>query len=331
MITYDAKIFILLQKIKISRFIKIFIKFQWVKILVILGFLFVALILGLFTYFFSKASFMFLQTYPQFLASMVFYILATWFFLIFLLTLGSSFISSMAMFFSQEDDDLLLSFPIKSQLIFESRFLDLLIINSWPTLVFGVPLLMSFHHSFNLDSISFILSILVLMLVLLISGFISSILALVITYFSGSIGKKIINIVSIISLPFFAWGVATILIPPNLTENFQKLHLEEISAYLKSLPINSLIFPSTWAVNIIYYWQESRLFALLNLERMLLFLSLLILTAYILVKKIYYSSLNKANVGRFIAGKQDIISKNINTKVFPYFLKSIKGAFIEKD
>lgn len=327
----EAKSFLILQKGKLQNFIKIFTKLNISKILVIVGFLFIALIMSLFTYFFSKTSFSFLKIYPEFLADMTYFILATWLFLIFLLVLGSSFVSSINIFYAQEDDSLLLSLPIKYQTIFESRFMDLIIFSSWPVIVFGIPLLLSFHHSFSLSKTSFYLSIIALIFLLLLTCILASILSMIITYISGSNGKKFVNVLSIISLPIGAFLTAKFLIPTNLVESFQKLKLEQISSYLKTLPVNSEILPSTWMVNFIYYLDTNFLFALINLSRIFLLTAMLCVTALILVKKLYFSSLNKAQAGKFIAGIQDKTFPLFKNRNFPYFSKSLKGTLLEKD
>lgn len=331
MIIEDTRIFLILQKNKISRFLKIFTKRDWVRISVFIAFLLVAFILAISTYFFSKTTFLFLKSYPQFMSGMVFYILLTWFFLIFLLTLGSSFISALGTLFVQDDDDFLLSCPIRSQIIFESRFVNLLSLSCWPIIVFGTPLLLAFYQSFNLGFFSFILSFLILILILFISSLMASILALKITSFTGQKGRKLVNILGVISLPFLAWWVAQILIPSKLIQAFQKLQLEQINQFLKSLPISSNFFPSTWGVNFIFYWQENPLLAIFNLEKILLLLIALTVLTYLLVNREYFYDLDRARVDRFIAGPHDITQSVLAKKPFPYFLKGIKGVLTEKD
>jgi hypothetical protein len=57
----------------------------------------------------------------------------------------------------------------------------------------------------------------------------------------------------------------------------------------------------------------------------------LCLTVLFIVKKLYFKTLNKAQVGKFIAGSQDQTNALFKNKNFPYFLKSQTGAFTEKD
>lgn len=331
MINQDTRFLYILQKNKITRFLKIFKEKDWVKIFIFSCFLLIALILAIGTYFFSKSTFSFLRNYPELIESLSFYLLLSWFFLILILVLASSIISALRVFFEQDDDDFLLSRPINTQIIFESRFIDLLFLSCWPIVIFGIPLLLAFYQALQLSFLNFLLSLLVLLLILLVATLLASILSLKITSFTGRVGSKVINLVGLLSLPFLAWWVSAVLIPPNLVEAFEKVQLEEITQFLKSLPINSNWLPSTWAVNFIFYWQQNRLLALFNLEKMLLFLLILSVLIYWLVKKEYFDDLSRARVGRFIAGTHDITLPSFRKRTFPYLLKGIKGVFLEKD
>jgi len=327
----DIRIFLILQKSKLSRFLKIFKEKDWPKILVMVCFLLVALILALTTYFFSKSAFLFINHYPQFLESMLFYTLLGWFFLIFILTLGSSLISALQNFFVQDDDRLLLSLPIKPQIIFESRLIDLITLSGWPVFVFGLPLLWAFKKSFQFSFCYFFLSFLALILVYLISVLIASIVSLKIISFTGQSGKKAVNLSVLIGLPILAWAATNVLIPANLVETFQKLELSQINRFLKLLPINSPFFPSTWAVNFIFYWTIKPEFAIDNLIKLFLLLTVLTGFLYWLVNKEYFYDLSKVRIGYFIARPQDKRRPSFNKKSFSYGLKSLKTTFLEKD
>lgn len=331
MIFKDTRVFLILQKSKLRRFLKIFKEKDWPKLLVIGCFLLVAVFLVLATYFLSKGAFLFISHYPQFMESMLFYTLLAWFFLIFLLTLGSSIVSSLKVFFVQDDDHFLLSLPMKPQIIFESRLISLLIFSGWPAIIFGLPLLWAFKKVFEFSLAYFFLSFLALFLIILISNLTASILAMKIISISGRRGKRLVNLLAIITLPLLAWWVSRVLIPPYLVEAFQKLNLNQIDSFLKSLPINSMLFPSTWAVNFIFYWTIDQGLALFNLKIMLIVLGFLTVIIYWLVNKEYFHDLAKARVGHFIAGPQDRMRSISSKKSFPYILQGLKGIFLEKD
>lgn len=331
MISEDLRLFFILQKSKFCRFLKIFKEGNWPQIVVIVCFLTLAFFLGAATYFFSRGAFLFISSYPSFLESMLFYILLSWFFLIFVLTLGSSVVSALQVFFVQDDDHLLLSCPIRPQIIFESRLLDLLIFSGWPAIVFGVPLLWAFKKTFDFSFLYFFLCFLALILAILTSSLIASILALIITSIAGRIGKRLINLLMVIGLPLLAWWVSRVLIPPYLVEAFQRLRLEQIDRFLKSLPIAANFFPSTWAVNFIFYWTINRPLAIFNLRMMLIVLTGLTLIICWLVNKEYFYSLAKARVGYFLAGPHDRPRPVLAKKSFPSIFRGLRGAFLEKD
>jgi len=329
--TQDLKAFLILQKKSLITAFAFIKQKNWPKLFVFASFLFIAFIIALFTYFFTRAGFRYLQLYPEFQQSIVYYILAAWFFLIFILTLGSSFISSTSILFAQDDDSLLLSSPISHQIIFESRLTNLIILSSWPVVIFGIPLILAFTHSFQLDFPYFFISFTALIIILLISTFIASILALKATFYIGRVGKTIFSIIAVLALPLLAWLTSLILLPPNLIQTFEKLEFEKINHFLKSLPISSSLFPSTWALNFVYYAQNNLPLALLNMTKLLLLLIVAALVTHFLVKKEYHFDLSQARLGRFIAGAHDF-TKSFSPKAsFPYFLKGIKGAFLEKD
>lgn len=331
MIVEDTRALFILEKSKFSRFLKIFQEKDWPKIIVFSLFLVIAFILAVATYFFSKAGFVFLEKYPQFLESMLFYTLLACFFLIFLLTLGSSLISALQVFFVQDDDHFLLSSPIRPQIIFESRFLNLLIFSSWPAFVFGIPLLLAFKKTFQFSFLYFLLSFLVLVLILLISIVSASILALMITSFFSQQGRKFLNLSGLISLPILAWWASAVLIPPGLVQAFQKLRLDQIDRFLRSLPINSPVFPSTWAVNFIFYWTLDQKLALFNLFKIMIVLTGLTTLVYWLVNKEYFFALSKARRGRFVAGPHDIIRPKMEKEPRPFSFSGIKAVFFKKD
>ncbi len=322
--------FFVLQKTKLIQLITIFRKKDWAKILVMLAFIFIGLILAAFTYLFSYSSFSFLQNYPDFRKSISFYILSTWFFLIFILAFASGFISSLSILFNRDDDNLLFSLPIKPKIIFNSRFMDLTLISSWPIIVFGIPLLLAFKISFDLVITTFLISFLTLVILLLISVVLTSIFSILITNIWGRISKKI-SIISMLSLPFIAWSVVSLMIPSGLMQAFQRLKLEEIQEFLKTLPLNNSFLPSNWAVRATFYFEENINFSLINLGLLITILVFLFVFLQILVEKIYFKSTAKVKESFFVAGPQDKVQLKTSKRSFPYILKGIKGAFLEKD
>jgi ABC-2 type transport system permease protein len=325
------KNFFLLQKNKFKRFLSIFKKGDWVKILVFLGFIVVGLILGGMTYAFTRGSLLFLQVYPQFMRSMGFYLLSSWFFLIFILTFASGFVSSFGLLFNQDDDQLLLSLPFRIRTIFKSRLVDLLFVSSWPVIVFGIPLLLAFKQSFLLSWSSFGFSFLGLVLILIIAMLLAAMISLKLISLLGFVNKKLIYFFGLIGLPVAAVFIVNLLMPPGLMEAFRDLKFAEISNYIQSLPISSRLLPSNWAVNLSFYWQKQPQFALLNLSRLILLIIGLGSLLYLLVKRNYFQALAKNKQGCFIAGPQDQVKKKPAKKHFPYFFKGVDGAFIEKD
>lgn len=327
----DSHAFFTLQKAKTNYFTAILRERDWAKISVFVGFILIAASLALGTYFYTKFALLFLKSYPEFTDTLLLYMLLTFFFLIFILTLGSSLISAIGILFVSDDDDFLLATPVKNIVIFASRFVNLLAIASWPVLVFGTPFLIAFNQSFNLGIVNFGLSFFALLVIVAISALAATLLAVKFTGFAGQNLKRKYKLLGFISLPFLAAWTIDILIPPGLIESFQKLELYQIRQYLTSIPLNSNLLPSTWAVNFIINWQTNPSLALTNYASLLLLMLVLSLLVYFLIKKEYFTNLAKAKVGRFIAGEHDIVGEEKSVMKFPYFFKGIKGAFLKKD
>ena len=320
-----------LQKAKTSYFTAILRERDWAKISVFAGFVLIAASLALGTYFFTKFALLFLESYPEFANTLLLYMLLAFFFLIFILTLGSSLISAIGILFVSDDDNFLLATPIKNIVVFVSRFINLLAIASWPVLIFGTPFLIAFNQSFSLGIINFALSFFALLIIVVISALAAALLAVKFTSIAGQNLKRKYKLLGLISLPFLAAWTIDMLIPSGLIESFQNLELAQIRQYLTSIPLNSSFLPSTWAVNFIINWQINSTLALTNYAKLLLLMLILSLLVYFLIKKEYFADLAKAKVGRFIAGEHDIVGKEKSVTKFPYFFKGIKGAFLKKD
>lgn len=327
----DIQIFLLLQERKAKGLLKIFKLRDWPRIFVFVGFVALFVVLAYLTFFFSKNTFLSLLAYPQFIESMLFYILASFFFLLFILTVLSSTISAISVLFDQEDDDLLSSLPIKPGIIFKSRFLSLTLLASWPIIIFGLPLLLGLNRSLNIGFISLVLACLTLLLFIPISSFVAALIAILVTSSAGRLAKTIINVTGVVCLPAGAWWVSGVLIPRELFLSFEKLEISQVAKFLSSLPLASNLFPSTWAVNFILFWKLNPYSAFVNLGRIFALLLALALVVFFLVNRKYYLALAQAKVGRFIAGPQDKSLPSFSRTSFPYFLKGVKGAFAEKD
>jgi len=325
------KTLLYLQLKKIKLLLKIFKDKKWPQIIVFFSFLFIALIMAGFTYLFSLNSFNFLKLYPEFQQSLSFYLLNIWFFIIFILILGSGIISAIAVLFDQNDDRLLLAFPIKTQVIFESRFLNLLFLNSWPILVFGIPSLYAFSQSFNLSSCLFLTSCFALIFLLFISTVIVSIISILLVLLIGRATKKLLAPFLLLSIPLLAHFVSEILLPPHLIENFHNVDIQQIGQFLKALPINSPLLPSNWIVKFITGLPLNKPSSFINLFKLISLFMVLLFILYKLIEEKYFQALAKAKEGKFIAGPQDKIKRGFSKKNFPYFLKGLWGAFWEKD
>lgn len=331
MIIQDTRVFLVLQNTRLKLVLKIFKDREWPRIFVFFSFLLLTLALAIGTFLFAKNTFAYIAYHPKFLQTTTFFILLSFFFLIFILTLGASFISSIGLLFVQDDDDLLLSMPIRPQTVFESRLVNLFFISSWPVVVFGLPLLLAFYRQTDFILLNFSLSFFALILILIISTLLASSVSILITYYVKGVLRRWLKIFGVIALPVAAWWVTYILIPPNFFEVFSKAEVYRLDEFLKTLPINSAYLPSTWATNYVFYSSTTSSVAYFNLLKLLILTLVLSLFSLRLINRKYYFALARARVGRFIAGPQDTTSSLFVKKHFPYLLKGVGGAFLEKD
>ncbi|MFV1917192.1 MAG: hypothetical protein ACC618_01760 [Patescibacteria group bacterium] len=326
----DFRTFFYLERTKLKRFLKIFTNFELAKILVIGVSFLIAIFLATGTYFFSKNIFSFLKFYPDFLVATVNFTYLSLFFLIFILITFSSIISAINTLFVQDDDNLLLSAPMGSETVFASRFINLIFFSSWPVFVFGLPVLAASYSELSFNLFGLMISFLALLLVLILSSLLAVHVSLIITSFAGRLGKRIIGAAAIIALPAGAWWVATFIIPPNFFATFRTLEVYQLDDFIKTLPINSELLPSTWAANTVISIQKGYAGSFVNLGKLVASSFILTISGFLLVKKTYYLDLAKARVGQFIAGPQDIATKTKSS----FFLRlpgGIMGAFLEKD
>lgn len=331
MIVVDIKAFYILQKFKFRRFTKIISSKEWSKIFVFFAFLSIATILAVATYLFAQNIFSFSKFYPEFLEISTRFLLLSFFFLIFMLTIASSFISAIAILFVQDDDNLLLSKPLNHQMIFESRSVNLFIVSSWPVIVFGIPLLLAFTREFGLNFSHFLFSFSALVIIIVIAILISSIVSVLLASFVGNFIKKILKLLALLALPVAAWWVAYVLIPPGFFEVFKTVEPDKLNELVATLPISSDLIPSTWASNFVFYLRTIPGLAYINIGRLFTLALILSILTYWLVNKLYYYDLAKMRVGRFIAGPHDATTKQATKKPFPHFLSGISRSLFEKD
>lgn len=308
--------FFILQRNKIARFLLIFKRGEWAKILVILAFFLVFLLLSAVVFFFSFTSFKFLGQYPQIDQPIIIYTLAVTFILISVLTLTSSIMTGLGVLFQKEDNLLLFSLPIKTATIFESRFLDVILLSNWPLFAFGLPLILGYGLALELDFFSTLLFLVGILFLTLLTTQLGVIIALVASRLWGNLKNKFLGIFLLIAIPFLAIGLIQFVLPLELLANLETLSIEEIGQLVSRQPLMSKYLPTTWLVNKNLAW---------------LVFSYLAVSAFLLLLrgKFYFQTVNKTAEGRFIAAPWDVVKKN--PRSFPYLLRGRMGALTEKD
>ncbi len=321
--------FFILQVNKTKRLLSIFKQRDWAKLLVVTGSLLIFLLIAVGVYFFSLFNFKFLNQYPESSQPVIVYSLAVTAILTAVLILFSSIITSLGTFFQRDDNLLVFSLPLKTATIFESRLLDTIFLSSWPLFVFGLPFILGYGVAFRLDLFSVLLFLIGIFLLGLISSFLGILLALVISRSFGYLKSRLIWILMLVAIPFLGIGLIKLLLPAEILTSLGKLSLEEISVLVGRQTFLNEALPTTWLVNLVYFWQKSSQWGLVNLIRLLLLYSGLIGAFFLVRDRFYFKAVNKTAEGRFIAAPWDVTKEN--PRPFPYLLKGKMGVLTEKD
>lgn len=321
--------FFTLQKVKSRRFLSLFRKGNWAQVLVIIFSLLIFSGVAVAVYFFSLGSFRFLGQYPESSQPIITYSLAATFILTSLLILFSSVITGLGVLFQRNDNGLVFSLPLQTGTIFESRFLDVITLSSWPLFVFALPQILGYSHALHLNLTTMLLALFGLLFLTLFVNLIGVVLSLLLSRFWGNMRNKYLGLAMIISLPFLAWGLMRLLLPSQLTINLGALSVEEISQLLKRQTIMSPYLPTTWLVNLVTLWEDDLIAAANNLTRLSFVCVILTGIIYFLRDKFYLKVVSKTAEGRFIAAPWDVSPKKAQS--FPYLLPGRIGALTEKD
>ncbi|HUW21418.1 MAG TPA: hypothetical protein VMW41_01990 [Candidatus Bathyarchaeia archaeon] len=324
------KKFFILQTDKINRFLSLFRKNNWAQIAVIFGSLLIFAGLSLAVFLFSLNSFLFLAQYPETSQPIIIYSLAVTFILSFLLVFVSAIVASLGGLFQREDNILLFSLPIETAIIFESRLIDIIILSSWPIFIFAVPLVFGFSKAFKMSLTSSFVFLAGLLFLTVFANLLGIVSSLLISQFAR-IGKKskILRIAALISLPLIAGALIKFLLPNQLLDNLESLTVEQITWLLRHQTLMAKYLPTTWLVEVIFYWDKNLSPVLAGFFRLTFSILVISFLTSQLRKKFYLRSVSQTMEGRFIAGPQDITPGKYRS--FPYILKGKMGALTEKD
>ncbi|MBN1262886.1 MAG: hypothetical protein JW991_00855 [Candidatus Pacebacteria bacterium] len=321
--------FFTLQKNKLKLLLAWFKNGNWARIVVagLTTAIFISLALGVFG--FAYAGFSFLGQYPEASEPIIAYTLAVTFILTLSLTTFSAFATSLTSLFQKDDNHLLLSLPIRSTIIFESRLIDIVLISSWPLLVFGLPQTLGYGLGVGLDWGSIFIFLFGFLTLALFSALAGVITAMIISRLWGNLKSAALSWFSFLLTPFLAWGLIKILLPAPLLVNLESLSIPEIASLIKNQFFLYEFLPTTWLVNLIIYWPQQSRLALQNLALIFLAYLALLIFAALLKDAFYRKTVNQTAAGKFIAGDRDQSGKK--GRFFPYFLPGRIGALIEKD
>ena len=325
----NSRAFWALQTSKLIRLASLFRRGQWAKILVILTTLVILLLLALGIFYFSLTSFKFLSEYPIASQPIITYSLAATFILTAVLVLASAVITSLQTLFQRDDNSLVFSWPIPITAIFSSRLLNSLLLANWPMLVFSLPFILGYSAAFGLNWTTRSLFLIGLIFLSLSSSLLGTMIALIASRIWGNLQSRWFNFALLASLPIFGWVLVKVLLPDELTTNLGPLSIEEIGTLLGRKPLLASFLPTTWLVNLVYFWPGSPSVAALYLATLASFWLTLILVVSLLRQQFYWQAINKTSVGRFIAAPWDTVKKKVRS--FPYLLPGKMGALTEKD
>lgn len=321
--------FFTLQENKARRFLLIFKRGEWAKVLVIFVYLLIFLFLALGVFLFSLTSFRFLGQYPDVDQPIIIYTLAITFILTSILTFTSSIITGLGALFQKEDNSLLFSLPIKTATIFESRLADVIFLSNWPLFVFALPLILGYKFALELDFLPTLLFLGGILFLALFSSQMGVIVALVASRLWGNLRNKFLGMFLLIAIPPLAIGLTRIILPLEFLNNLGTLSIEEIIQLINRQALMAKFLPTTWLVNLIHFYQTNPSLSIRSLFFLVFSYLAVSLLLLLLRGKFYFQAVNKTAEGRFIAAPWDIVKKN--PRSFPYLIKGRMGALTEKD
>ncbi|MEO0225948.1 MAG: hypothetical protein ABIL05_03230 [candidate division WOR-3 bacterium] len=175
----------------------------------------------------------------------------TAFFIFFNMLVFSNIITSFSTFYRSGELNLLFSLPIPPKSIFLAKFLENSFYASWATLIFSLPLILSFGLIMQVDPIYYPLTIIALIPFMIIPTSIGSLITIFLSKLFPGLKPREIIITSLILIG----GLSFLYIRasnPAIFKIFETENEEDLIKFVSNLgSIGAVYLPSTWLVHIL--------------------------------------------------------------------------------
>lgn len=212
--------------------------------------LFLLLAAGLVLFIFSLFYFVFhyLQKSTAGLGAVV-YLLSQLFFLIFILGTFSSTLASLSSFWQNREVKWLFTLPLAVKDVFRYLLIKQVLFNSWPLLLIGWPITLSYVLALKIKIAVGVLLFLILIPLLLIAEALGTALALFLGFFYRQLRSKWFLLLILALALLFAFNLANLITPLDL----EKIVSQSVGRYNVSflkVKVNQPFLPSFWTAQL---------------------------------------------------------------------------------
>ncbi len=186
-----------------------------------------------------------LQESPEFKTVVISYSLHSLYAVIFALMIASCLILSPILFLKNNQDNFLLSLPIKTTSTFTARLISQIAMISWTAILFGLPATLAIGIDTHQSIIFYLLALIFLILTIILTVSLSNILLFLIVALTRSTTTKLISLFSLLSVGLILYALISTVTPHNLETLLAGQTTNQNTEALKDLTKQFQYWPST--------------------------------------------------------------------------------------